>query len=87
MKSGAHDGDNLTDTPQRVDSDDVVQILNTSGLSDVKKFEDRVNVEILELAIVAEGEERTSWFLWILVAACTISGLLFGEFHGIRQSA
>ena len=31
-----------------------------------------------ELAVVAEGEERTTWFVWILVACSTISGLLFG---------
>lgn len=34
--------------------------------------------EINELAVVAEGEERTTWFVWILVACSTISGLLFG---------
>lgn len=35
--------------------------------------------EINELAVVAEGEERTTWFVWILVMCSTISGLLFGE--------
>ena len=35
--------------------------------------------EISELAVVAEGEERTTWFVWLLVCCCTISGLLFGE--------
>ena len=34
--------------------------------------------EINELAVVAEGEERTTWFVWILVLCSTISGLLFG---------
>jgi hypothetical protein len=34
--------------------------------------------EISELAVVAEGEERTTWFIWLLVCCCTISGLLFG---------
>lgn len=34
--------------------------------------------EINELAVVAEGEERTTWFVWILVMCSTISGLLFG---------
>ena len=35
--------------------------------------------EINELAVVAEGEERTTWFVWILVMCSTISGLLFGS--------
>jgi len=35
--------------------------------------------EINELAVVAEGEERATWFIWILVMCSTISGLLFGE--------
>ena len=35
--------------------------------------------EINELAVVAEGEERATWFVWILVLCSTISGLLFGE--------
>ena len=34
--------------------------------------------EITELAVVAEGEERTTWFVWLLVFAASISGLLFG---------
>lgn len=36
--------------------------------------------EISELAVVAEGEERTTWFIWMLVGCCCISGLLFGEY-------
>jgi hypothetical protein len=36
--------------------------------------------EISELAVAAEGEERTTWFVWILVLCSTISGLLFGMF-------
>ncbi len=36
------------------------------------------NGEINEMAVVAEGEERTTWFVWILVASSAISGLLFG---------
>ena len=35
--------------------------------------------DINELSVVAEGEERISWFLWALVVSSTISGLLFGE--------
>ena len=34
--------------------------------------------EINELAVVAEGEEKTSWFVWMLVLSATVSGLLFG---------
>lgn len=35
--------------------------------------------EISEIAVVAEGEERATWFIWILVLCSTISGLLFGQ--------
>lgn len=38
-----------------------------------------VTGEISEYAVVAEGEERTTWFIWILVTCSSISGLLFGE--------
>lgn len=34
---------------------------------------------ISEFSVVAEGEERTTWFVWILVCCSSISGLLFGE--------
>ena len=34
--------------------------------------------ELSELTVVAEGEERTTWFVWMLVSCATISGLLFG---------
>ena len=37
-----------------------------------------VSGEISELAVIAEGEERVTWFVWVLVACCSISGLLFG---------
>ena len=35
--------------------------------------------ELAELTVVAEGEERTTFFVWLLVLCCGISGLLFGE--------
>ena len=36
--------------------------------------------ELSELAVVAEGEDKTSWFIWLLVLCTSISGLLFGKF-------
>ncbi|KAG0697657.1 general substrate transporter [Suillus ampliporus] len=36
-----------------------------------------------QYAVVAEVEERTTWFVWLLVACCTISGLLFGYDTGV----
>lgn len=39
-----------------------------------------------ELTVVAEGEERTTLFVWMLVLCCSISGLLFGEaLHEARK--
>ncbi len=35
--------------------------------------------EISELVVVAEGEESTTWFVWLLVFCSSISGLLFGQ--------
>lgn len=39
-----------------------------------------VSGEISEAMVVAEGEERTTLFVWLLVACTSISGLLFGQF-------
>lgn len=44
------------------------------------------NGEISELTVVAEGEERVTWFIWILIACSSISGLLFGT-HSSWASA
>ena len=43
--------------------------------------------EVSELAVVAEGEERTTWFVWMLVFCTSISGLLFGTIvSGAREN-
>ena len=48
------------------------------GTSDSSSSELNVNAELAELTVVAEGEERTTLFVWLLVLCCSISGLLFG---------
>ena len=52
-------------------------ITEADSLNDI--IRDIDSGEINELAVVAEGEERVTWFVWILVMCSTISGLLFGE--------
>lgn len=57
--------------------------LTNGSINEVDSLKDVIrdidSGEINELAVVAEGEERTTWFVWILVMCSTISGLLFGE--------
>jgi hypothetical protein len=48
-------------------------------LEDVKISDVGVG-DVNEEEIVAEGEERTSWFVWLLVLCSAISGLLFGAY-------
>jgi len=67
---------------ERIDEPDLKKLAERST-SDVASLKDVVrdidSGEINELAVIAEGEERTTWFVWILVMCSTISGLLFGE--------
>lgn len=39
--------------------------------------------DVSQYAVVAEVEKHTTWFVWLLVACCTISGLLFGYDTGV----
>ncbi|THH09016.1 hypothetical protein EW145_g2322 [Phellinidium pouzarii] len=50
-------------------------------------FSEIASGELSELTVVAEGEERTTWFVWILVFCTSISGLLFGYDTGVISGA
>ncbi|KAM5540670.1 hypothetical protein V8D89_005701 [Ganoderma adspersum] len=60
--------------------------VNDKG-KDAQLFENIENVashgEISEAMVVAEGEERTTVFIWLLVFCASISGLLFGYDTGV----
>ncbi|KAF5384690.1 hypothetical protein D9757_006243 [Collybiopsis confluens] len=57
----------------------------TSDLRDITA--DLKGGEINEFAVIIEGEEKTTWFVWILVACASISGLLFGYDTGVISGA
>ena len=42
-------------------------------------MQERFSDEFTEAAVVAEGEDKNTWFVWLLVLCTSISGLLFGE--------
>lgn len=67
------DSDDLKETKEEFVAEDIAQ-LNAAG-------------EISELAVKAEGEDKITWFVWILVACTSISGLLFGYDTGVISGA
>ncbi|KAF9053866.1 general substrate transporter [Hymenopellis radicata] len=67
--------------PEKSDS----RLQDTTDLLEI--VNDIESGQINELAVVAEGEERTSWFVWNLVTCAAVSGLLFGYDTGVISGA
>jgi hypothetical protein len=42
-------------------------------------FRDDAERQVSGLNAFEEPEEKTTWFIWLVISCCAISGLLFGE--------
>ena len=58
---------------------DEKHVIATSGSQRDEKITRQATAHISEMVVVAEGEERTTIFVWLLVCISSISGLLFGK--------
>ncbi|OAX36319.1 general substrate transporter [Rhizopogon vinicolor AM-OR11-026] len=63
--------------------DEKLQTKETSTQDELYEITQRATAGEISQYAVAEVEERTTWFVWLLVACCTISGLLFGYDTGV----
>ncbi|KZO90017.1 MFS general substrate transporter, partial [Calocera viscosa TUFC12733] len=45
------------------------------------------DTQLVELSVVPEGEDRITWFIWVLVFAAAIGGLMFGYDTGVISGA
>ncbi|EKM56642.1 uncharacterized protein PHACADRAFT_27439 [Phanerochaete carnosa HHB-10118-sp] len=70
---------------KRRDSDDLKEPRDDFLTEDIAQL--NAAGEISEIAVKAEGEDKITWFVWILVACTSISGLLFGYDTGVISGA
>ena len=66
-------------------NDKLIDATHGDGMKDRNTGRAQATGDISEMTVIADGEERTTIFVWLLVCASSISGLLFGKPRPCRQ--